>query len=44
MKQFEKLNRYSYLLEQFKFGWHLELQSIPQDLHIDLFDKHLLLH
>lgn len=38
------IGRYSYLWEQFKFRWHLERQSIPADLHLHLFDKHLLLH
>jgi len=36
--------KYNYLLEQFEFGWHLELQSIPPDLNLHLFVKHLVLH
>jgi hypothetical protein len=26
--------KYSYLLEQFRFGWHFELQNISLDLYL----------
>lgn len=35
---------YNYVLEQVEFGWHLKLQSIPADLHLHVFIKHLLLN
>jgi hypothetical protein len=44
-KKFKKI-KYSYLLEQFKFGWHYELQNNSSDLHllVHLFVKRLFLH
>jgi hypothetical protein len=36
--------KYNHLLEQFEFRWHLELQTIPSDLHLQLFVEHLVLH
>jgi hypothetical protein len=33
IKKYIKI-KYSYLLEQYKFGWHFELQNISPDIHL----------